>query len=99
MPTKGWKARNERQVDVIGWEDVTVPAGKFRALKIVSDGRFERTSDAMRGTSRNVIWYVPEVRRWVKLTLENRSDSAKGKVKGKGRGEHTGEELVAYELK
>jgi hypothetical protein len=96
MPKKGWKARNERQVDVVGWEDVTVLAGKFRALKIVSDGRFQRTSDSMRGTSRNVIWYVPEVRRWVKLTLENRPDAAKG---AQGRGEFTSEELVAYALK
>ena len=25
---------------VVGWEDITVPAGKFRALKIESDGRW-----------------------------------------------------------
>jgi hypothetical protein len=95
MPKKGWKARNERQVSVVGWEEIAVPAGKFRALKIISDGRFDRTSDSLRGTSRNVIWYVPEVRRWVKLTLENRPDGAKGR----GKGEYTGEELVAYALK
>jgi hypothetical protein len=31
-----WKTR------VVGWEEVTVPAGKFRALKIESDGLVER---------------------------------------------------------
>jgi len=91
---KGWKTRNEREVTVVGWEEVTVLAGKFRALKIVSDGRFERLDKALSGTSRNVMWYVPEIKRWAKVTLENRP--ARGQ--GKGRGEYTGEELVDYKL-
>lgn len=94
-PKKDIKARTERQVTVVGWEDVVVPAGKFRALKIVSEGRFQRFETSTRsGVSRNVIWYVPQVRRWVKLTRETRLLGGKSK----GKGEHTGEELVAYRL-
>lgn len=97
IPKQNIKARNERQVTVVGWEDVVVPAGKFRALKIVSDGRFQRVeTSSVSGISRNVIWYVPAVKRWVKITLENRPDGAKGK--GKGRGEYSGEELVEYKV-
>jgi hypothetical protein len=92
MPGKKISSRNERLVKVIGWEDVVVPAGKFRALKVISDGTFQRHDTAMQGSSRNVLWYVPETRRWVKLTLENRP---KG---GQGYGEYTGEELVDYKL-
>jgi hypothetical protein len=95
IPKKGMKSRNERQVTVVGWEDIAVPAGKFRALKVISEGRFQRLDHPLGGSSRNVIWYVPEIRRWAKLTLENRPFSGKAK----GKGEHIGEELVDYKLK
>ena len=103
IPKQSIKARNERQVTVVGWEDVVVPAGKFRALKIVSDGRFQRVEpSSVSGSSRNVIWYVPAIKRWAKITLENRPDGAAGmsksKGKGKGRGEYSGEELVEYKV-
>ncbi|HSA88394.1 MAG TPA: hypothetical protein VLF42_00690 [Burkholderiales bacterium] len=95
IPKKDIKSRTERQVTVVGWEDVVVPAGKFRALKIVSEGRFQRLeTSTLSGTSRNVIWYVPQVKRWVKLTRETRPLARKSK----GRGEHAGEELVTYRL-
>jgi hypothetical protein len=98
IPAKNIKARNQREVNVVGWEDVVVPAGKFRALKIVSEGRFHRLeTSSVTGSSRNVIWYVPAVKRWVKLTLENRPAGAKGKGSSK-KGEHYGEELVAYQV-
>ena len=90
---KGGRSSNDRQVKVVGWEDVEVPAGKFRALKIVAEGSFQRLDTVSSGTSRNVIWYVPEVRRWVKMTGENRP------IGRGGRGEHTGEELLDYKLK
>ena len=89
---EGAEARNERTVKVVGWEEVVVPAGRFRALKIVAEGTFQRLDNPSAfGTSRNVIWYVPEIRRWAKFTLENRP-------KGRGKGEHSGEELVEYHL-
>jgi hypothetical protein len=94
VPGRDLKVRNQRQVSVVGWEDIVVPAGKFRALKIVSEGRFQLVETGSgAGLSRNVIWYVPAVRRWVKLTLENRPGGDKGK------GEHVGEELVAYQVR
>jgi hypothetical protein len=93
MPKKEASSRNEREVTVVGWEEITVPAGTFRALKIVSDGRFQRIDNTyISGTSRNVIWYVPEVKRWVKITLENRPTG------GRGAGEFSGEELVGYKV-
>jgi hypothetical protein len=92
-PKKGGNARHEREVKVVGWEEVVVPAGKFRALKIVSEGHFQRIDNTfISGSSRNVIWYVPEVKRWVKITLENRPTT------GRGTGEFTGEELVDYKI-
>jgi len=61
--------RHERTVKVIGWEEVAVPAGKFRALKIVSEGTFRPFvvyNMMSHGTARDTFWYVPEVKRWVR---------------------------------
>jgi hypothetical protein len=91
---EGAESRNEREVRVVGWEEVVVPAGKLRALKILSEGRFHRLDKGISGSSRNVIWYVPEVKRWVKITAENRPPGGMAK----GRGEYSGEELVDYKL-
>ena len=54
---------------VAGWEDVQVPAGKYRAVKIESHGTVRR-QDGSEGTGHFVIWYVPELRRWAKWTYE-----------------------------
>ena len=90
-PRKGAAhARQERTVRVIGWEDVAVPAGKFRALKVESAGRFQRLDRKGGGRARNVIWYVPEVKRWVKLMVETTTP--------RGLVEHSGEVLVSFEL-
>jgi hypothetical protein len=87
------KVRHEYQVKVMGWEEVTVPAGKFRALKVESEGSFQRADDAfVSGKARSVIWYAPEVRRWVKMTREERPN------RRRGGGDHSGEELVEYKL-
>lgn len=92
LPKKGANSRNERQVRVVGWEEVVVPAGKFRALKVISEGHYQRLDNTfLSGTSRNVISYVPEIRRWAKITRENRP-------MGRGMGEHSGEELLDYRL-
>jgi hypothetical protein len=46
--------------EVVGAEDVTVPAGTFKTLKIVSRNvRTNRPSYEM--------WYAPEVKQWVKI--------------------------------
>ena len=76
-------ARHERNVKVVGWETVEVPAGKFRALKIEGQGAWLRVDTKKTDWARNTVWYVPAVRRWVKSLYED----ANGKV---------GEELVFY---
>jgi hypothetical protein len=72
-------------VRVSDWDDIVVPAGKFRAMKVVAEGSFTRAD--LRGpvTTRSTFWYVPEVRRWVKYQLEMPNFSG-------------GEELLSYKL-
>ena len=54
-------------VTVVGWEAVEVPAGRFRAIRLDLDSMV-RPSDGSRAFPRQVtFWYVPDVRRWVKL--------------------------------
>jgi hypothetical protein len=93
--TEDTHSRNERTVKVVGWEEVVVPAGKFRALQIVSEG-FLSFIDNGRPRSRivrEVVWYVPEIKRWAKKTYETQPIGA-GALRV-----HNGEELLAYELK
>jgi len=53
---------------VEGWENVKVPAGEFRALKIVRE-LYLGDHDAFRGQTRLTEheWYVPDLKHWVKL--------------------------------
>jgi len=65
------RVRHERTVRVMGYEDVSVPAGRFRALKLVAEGTYRRLDfTRASGTTRTAVWYVPAVKRWVKLTHE-----------------------------
>jgi hypothetical protein len=90
----GMRSTHRRTVHVTGWEDVVVPAGKFRALRLEAEGDYIRKwggidrTDA--GAARNVIWYVPEVRRWVKR-LDAGSDVG-------GERSQILEELVTFSL-
>jgi hypothetical protein len=49
-----------------GWESITVPAGRFNALRITNLINFANTdlarTDSMR---RETLWFAPEVGRWV----------------------------------
>jgi hypothetical protein len=65
------RTRAEGRVKVVGWEDVAVPAGKFRALKIEASGSFQRLDINARGWQRFTLWYVPAVKRFVKSTVES----------------------------
>jgi hypothetical protein len=85
-----FQVKHERTVKVVGWEDVEVPAGKFRALKIEVNGTFQRIDRALSGTATTVIWYVPQVKRWVKWTYEDRGF--------RGRFNWWGLELVEYKV-
>jgi hypothetical protein len=77
--------RFDSRVQVVGWEEVTVPAGRFRAIKIVADGIFFPPFARGPAKNRATYWYVPEVRRWVKLLFETPTIVAE-------------EELVEYKL-
>jgi hypothetical protein len=58
-------------VKVAGWEEVVVPAGKFRSLKVEVRGTYQRFDVRSSGWFRHIIWYVPEVKRWVKWVWED----------------------------
>ena len=60
--------RSEGETKVLGWEDITVPAGKFRALKLDISNTFRGLSSSFFGWARREVWYVPEIKRWVKGT-------------------------------
>jgi hypothetical protein len=51
---------------VEGWEDITTPAGKFRALKFSNKINYQSDEVVFRLTSERTetIWLVPEIGRW-----------------------------------
>jgi hypothetical protein len=69
------RAKFELAVKVMGWEDIEVPAGKFRALKLEANGNYIRLEAGNRsgGMVRVRYWYVPEIKRWAKYTYEEGS--------------------------
>lgn len=52
---------------VVGWETIEVPAGKFRAMRIEADMVTVPSGGGKAAQLKGVIWYSPEVRRWVKF--------------------------------
>lgn len=60
---------------VEGYETVAVPAGNFRALKVVLESTVE--DDTGINSGRDISWYVPEVRRTVRSELESRDATGK----------------------
>lgn len=54
-------------ITVVGWETVEVPAGRFRAIKIEMDSTVQPANNSASFSRRLTSWYVPDVRRWVKL--------------------------------
>ena len=70
--------------EVVGWEDVEVPAGKFRALKVKQRANWQVPGVTRPSIFDIVFWYVPEIRRWVKLETTSNPPLI--------------EELVSYEL-
>jgi hypothetical protein len=59
-----------RTAKVEAWEDVTVPAGKFNALKVVHNGRWSRLNYS--GTVTETFWYSPDAKWWVKREFIDR---------------------------
>src|SRR5262249_11464972 len=64
------RSRFQETIRIVGWEDVEVPAGRFRALKLEAKGTFFRLDASFGGWTRRELWYVPEAKRWVKYTYE-----------------------------
>ena len=80
----------EAKVD--GWEDVEVPAGKFKALKVTHFIIYLNVNSSGRRTNRQLLktyWYSPQVKREVKYEYVDRSNV----------GDRTRTELVEYEVK
>lgn len=69
-PPAGARVQMSRTIRVVGWEDVEVPAGRFRALRIDSENVARRLDASVPDTrSRAQTWYAPEVKRWVKQVV------------------------------
>jgi len=49
------------------WESITVPAGRFTALRYsnIIDFRFTNVSERVAGQRLETIWFAPEIGRWV----------------------------------
>jgi len=59
---------------VEGWEEVRVPAGTFKAIKVVHEGRWSRVAGgySISGTAIETFWYVPEIKWFAKREFLNR---------------------------
>ena len=73
---------------VIDWEEVTVPAGKFRALRIEASGK--SVGGPINGVRKVTIWYAPEVAQYVRAEFEMNYSPVSGK---------TVQELASFNLK
>jgi hypothetical protein len=65
----GTRVTHQRVARVEAWEDIEVPAGKFKALRVVHAGRFEvhpTIGPVSSGNVTEVLWYVPAVKSFVK---------------------------------
>jgi hypothetical protein len=82
-------AKHKWNVKVVGWEEVTVPAGTFHALKIEGEGSYQRLDRGFTAKESFSRWYVPEVNRWV------RSEYSDSKLRG---GEPEIHELTGFHL-
>lgn len=67
-PSPGRELKITQEASVAGWETVNVPAGKFRALKVVHEGRYQARDSEFFWTGRiqETYWYAPDARRVVK---------------------------------
>ena len=74
LPRRGaFRVFHQRLVKVVGWEEIAVPAGKFKALRIDANGTYQRQDRSLTGDVTVSYWYVPHVKRWVKVTFQDRN--------------------------
>jgi hypothetical protein len=69
------KGKAEDHGSVLGWEDVTVPAGAFQALKVVVSSRYYGAG-GYNDDSTLTFWYAAEVNRFVKFDYRDTYDGA-----------------------
>lgn len=79
------------KAEVLGWEDVDVPAGKFKALKIEHYNNYVGTDgqNSWTGSSVETFWYIAEIKRFAKIEFVDRNRG----------GDRTTTELIEYETK
>jgi len=88
----GREVELDATVTVVGWENVTVNAGTFNALKITNLAWYRRKDNDFRGREIVTVWYVPEIRRWVRLDVLERGSN--GVIYNDAT-----EEILSYNLK
>lgn len=69
------KGNNDYKVQVSGPEELTVEAGTFQVYKVTAKGFWNNKLPdfTASGQSTQTIWYAPEIKRWVKWELQDRS--------------------------
>lgn len=68
--TDGSTSYTEQDAEVTAYEDVTVPAGTFKAFRIEHKGWW-RNSRGNSGRARVTYWYAPEVKADVKIVYDD----------------------------
>lgn len=82
----GWKGKTSQTAEVLSFEEVTTPAGTFKAYKVEYYGYFTNFTLSMNGKEKVISWYVPELRTRVKTVYESPFDK-------------TVTELISYDVK
>ena len=67
----GVSGNTKQDVEVVGYEEVVVPAGKFMAYKIIHRGYY-RNSSGFSGQQNDTYWYAPDAKADVKQVRDDR---------------------------
>ncbi|MDP2810620.1 MAG: hypothetical protein Q8O34_10775, partial [Rhodocyclaceae bacterium] len=73
----GSSLKVEQIAVVEGWEDVRVPAGSFRVLKVVHTGRYSASDGGNHwsGAIHETYWYAPDAKRVVRMEYRDTTGS------------------------
>ncbi len=71
MPQDSWRYAFSVRVKAHDWEDITVPAGRFEALRVSRRIAFAHPDLYRVGCQRQeTLWYAPRVHRWVRREID-----------------------------
>ena len=86
---------DHRNATVEGWETVRVPAGEFRSLRVFNEGsrRVHKRDGEFYESVREVVWYSPQAKSYVKRETWVRQLSHTSKNR------HAIHELLEYDVK